>query len=199
MSRCGIVILAAGGSSRLGRSKQLLELHGQTLLQRSAHEALATSCRPIWAVLGAGSDEISRRVASIPVEILLNRNWQSGIGTSIRVGVAAAQAARLDAVVLMLCDQPMVTGAAIERLVKARARSGKPIAAAAYGGILGTPAIFAADLFGELLHLADHEGGKAVIARHAVEVEAVDLPEAATDVDTEADFSRLASRTDSIQ
>jgi molybdenum cofactor cytidylyltransferase len=199
MSHCGIVILAAGGSSRLGRPKQLLELAGKTLLRRAVDTALASSCRPVFVVLGSQSDELAGPIAGMPVTILFNPDWPSGIASSIRVGIAAARR-ESDAAVLMLCDQPFVTSAAIDRLVQRHEAGGKAICAAAYEGTLGTPALFDASLFGELLELSGQEGGKKIIQRHAAEVEGVDLPEAAADIDTEVDFIRaMKASPDSIQ
>jgi molybdenum cofactor cytidylyltransferase len=192
---CGIVILAAGGATRMGRPKQLLQLAGVSLLRRAAETALATSCRPIVVVLGANAEQATAEISGLSVSAVVNPNWQNGIGTSIRAGVAALLAGqqRPAAVALMLCDQPLILPAAIDELVRQQATSGKPICAARYSGTLGTPAVFAAKLFDELLALGDSEGGKAVIMRHAAETEAFDIPAAATDIDTEADFRRLSS------
>lgn len=198
MSDCGIVILAAGAASRMGKPKQLGKLCGVSLLRRCARTALATSRRPIHVVLGANAGALKPEIADLEVTPLINPDWVRGIGTSIRVGVAAA--AQCDAVVLLLCDQPLVTAGDIEQLVSERAKSGKPIAAAAYAGTLGTPAVFAAGLFGELLALSDEQGGKFVIQRHAAQVQPISIPQAAVDIDTEADFQRLlTSFPDSIR
>ena len=195
MSRCGVIILAAGGSSRLGRPKQLLEIEGRNLLRRSIATALGSQCRPIFVVLGAQFEQLKEQLASPisgqPITLLHNPIWANGIGSSIRVGIAAAEPL-CGAAVLVLCDQPMITGAAIDELVSRRIASGKLICAAAYNGTLGTPAVFDSSLFDELLQLGDDQGGKAIIQRHAADVEAMELPEATFDIDTEADFIRVA-------
>jgi len=189
----GIVILAAGASTRLGRPKQLLNFDGKTLLRRAAETALATNCRPVSVVTRSGAEALAREISSLPVQIVVNSDWDKGIGTSIRAGVKAIAESGLrpEAVVLMLCDQPLVTATAIDKLVRRWSASGKPICAASYSGTIGTPAVFAASLFAELLNLADSEGGKAIISRHACDVETMELAEAAMDVDTETDFLRL--------
>jgi len=199
MSRCGIVILAAGGSRRLGRPKQLLEKSGVSLLRRCISTAVATECQPIVIILGAASDTLTPLLANEPVTVRLNPHWASGIGTSIRAGVAALDS-KCDAAVLMLCDQPLITTQHISELIRLHTASGKPIAAAGYNQSVGTPAVFSSSLFGELLALSDDQGGKAVIRRHPDEVEEFNLPEAAIDIDTEDDFTRWsAAPPNSIQ
>jgi molybdenum cofactor cytidylyltransferase len=192
---CGIIILAAGASTRLGRPKQLLKFHGSTLLRRAAETALATRCRPVFVVLGSNAGELRREISSLPVSVLINPDWHNGIGGSIREGIRAISELipRPDAAALLLCDQPLVTASSIDELAARRAATGKLICAAKYSATLGTPAVFAAGLFDELLNLGDAEGGKSVIARHAAETEAMEIAEAAMDVDTEADFKRLSS------
>jgi molybdenum cofactor cytidylyltransferase len=198
MSQCGIVILAAGGASRMGRPKQLLPLQGVSLLRRAVETAWGTACRPIVVVLGANLEQIAPEISPLPVGIVLNPDWQRGIGTSIRAGVGAIAGSKPSpaAVVLMLCDQPLITAAQIDELVQRQALGGKPICAARYSGMNGTPAVFAACLFDQLLALRDDEGGKAVIARHAAEIDAMDLPSAAIDIDTPADFEKISSELD---
>jgi molybdenum cofactor cytidylyltransferase len=199
MSRCGIVILAAGEARRMGRPKQLLELHGQTLLRRCIDTAMTTNCRPIFVVLGANAERLAPPIQSLPVSVIVNPNWQAGIGTSIRAGVAAAKDL-CDEIVLLLCDQPLIRAEDIDQLVHQRAASGKLIAAARYSETLGTPAVFSAQVFDELLELGDNEGGKKIIQRRLADVEPLDLAAAAIDIDTEADFKSLLERPqDSIQ
>jgi molybdenum cofactor cytidylyltransferase len=194
MSRCGIIVLAAGASRRLGRAKQLLELDGVTLLRRAVQTALCTCGRPVVVVLGAQSEDFLAQLAGLSVHVVINANWEAGIGGSIRAGVAEIVAAQpaCDAALLMLCDQPLVGAEMLEELMRRQATTGKAICAAAYSGTVGTPVVFARNLFGELMQLADHEGGKVVIARHGDEVASVEIPQAALDIDTEADFARLA-------
>lgn len=193
MSSCGLVILAAGGSSRLGRPKQLIMLEGVSLLRRCALAAMDSGCRPIVAVLGAHADVLAAQLGGLSIDVVVNPHWKSGIGTSIRLGVSAVAAAQPapEAVALLLCDQPLVDGGMIAALVNGRIESGKAICAAAYSGTLGTPAVFGAGLFGELMRLDDDQGGKTVLMRHWGDVHSLSFPEAAIDIDTEEDVGRL--------
>ena len=83
----GLILLAAGGSTRLGSPKQLLEYGGRTLLRHAAETALATSCRPVLAVLGSGSVRLLEEIAGLEVHPVINPDWRTGMGSSIRRGV----------------------------------------------------------------------------------------------------------------
>jgi molybdenum cofactor cytidylyltransferase len=194
MSRCAIVILAAGGSTRMGSAKQSLEFQGETLLQRAVATAMASVCRPIVVVLGARANELQKQLDGLPVSVVINHQWADGMGTSIRCGVAAI--GPVDAVMIFLCDQPLITAQHLDQLVAAHFKSDKHITAAFYAGTAGTPVIFGSALFEELQALEDGQGGKALIHRHPEMVGHFPLPQAEMDVDTAEDFARLAKAVD---
>src|SRR5947199_10804400 len=89
MSHVGLLLLAAGGSARMGAAKQLLRCEGQTLLRRAAETALASVCRPVIVVLGARCDALRPELHGLPVEITENPDWALGMGSSISAGVQA--------------------------------------------------------------------------------------------------------------
>ena len=187
----GLILLAAGGSSRLGRPKQLLPYQGQTLLRRAALAASTSGCRPVVVVLGGASAECTRELAGLNVEITCNSAWEQGIGTSIRAGLQELQAAFVDAVVIQLCDQPRVDEIHLRMLVTEFERLDAAIVATDYGGHTGVPALFARRMFPALTALPDHEGARNVIQNHFGQVVRLLCPEAAIDVDTPEDFRRL--------
>ena len=189
--RIGVVLLAAGGSTRLGSPKQLLVYRGKTLLRHAAETALATNCRPVVAVLGSGAAALRAELAGLEVATVENADWGKGMGTSVRLGVASSGTAA-DAVLLMLCDQPLVTPVMLSRLVTAfRQNPDAGIAAAAYHGTVGVPALFARAHFDELLALPDDAGARSVLQRHRGYLLAVPMPEAAIDIDTREQYERL--------
>jgi molybdenum cofactor cytidylyltransferase len=186
-----VVILAAGESKRLGRPKQLVVWQGKTLLRRAAEVASESKCERVFCVLGAREEECRKELSGTRAEPIVNADFAKGIGTSIRNGAAACESADADAMLVMLCDQPNVTTATLGRLVDAwRARVGARGAASRYGDAIGVPAIFDRALFPELRVIGDDEGAKRVLTRHESDIAIVDAPEAAVDVDTEADLSR---------
>jgi len=191
----GLILLAAGGSSRLGHPKQLLPFQGRTLLRRAAQTALLSCCRPIVVVLGAQPDCLRPELAGMEVLITDNPAWEQGMGSSIRAGLVSLEVSAPEAigVVLMLCDQPLITSDALDALVQAHADTGSPLVASEYGGACGVPAFFSRALFPELRALPDAQGAKPIIAYHASETVALPLPAGIWDVDTAADYERLRS------
>jgi molybdenum cofactor cytidylyltransferase len=100
----------------------------------------------------------------------------------------------VDQVVLMLCDQPFVDASLLDQLITAKQTSGKGIVAAAYSNTLGVPALFEERYFEELLQLTGSDGAKKVIFKHQLEVQALDFPLGAVDLDTEEDVSQFLIR-----
>ncbi len=190
MPAIGLIILAAGGSTRLGTPKQLLEYGGKTLIRRAAETALATPFRPVIVVLGAEAARVKEALAGLDVLTIENPAWPSGMGSSIRAGMSLLRDA--DAVLLTLCDQPLIQPAHLEMLA-ASCVAGQPcsMAAASYQGAVGVPALFSRAHFEELSALADGEGAKRLLSRHASSLITVPLPAAAIDVDTREQYEAL--------
>src|SRR4030095_9390831 len=190
----GLILLAAGDSSRLGHPKQLLFYDNRTFLQHSLQVASASNAHPIVVVLGAYGDTIKREIESVDAHIVVNAEWQEGMASSIRYGVNALAQVNPSAegVVLMLCDQPYITTALLNSLIATHQASGKPIVACGYENTFGPPVFFHRNLFAELLQLRGDVGAKGVISQHANEVEVVLFPEGNIDIDTEADYQKLS-------
>lgn len=192
-SGVGAVVLAAGSSSRMGRPKQTLQFQGQTLIRRAALAALGAGCRPVVVVTGAHAGEAREELRGLDVREALNTLWETGMASSVRVGLAAvleADAATA-AVVLLLCDQPHVTHETVARLVAAHRAGGRPVVASQYAESFGAPALFGRTLFAELARLEGDSGAKQVIKRHEAEAHFVPFPAGEFDVDTAEDLSRL--------
>jgi len=189
----GLIVLAAGGSSRLGHPKQLLPYRGRTLLRHAAETALLSVCRPVIVVLGAQPDRLRPELSGLDVRVVDNPGWEAGMGSSIRAGLAALETASPDGagLVLMLCDQPLITPDSLDALVRAFDDTGSPLVASAYADTRGVPAFFSRALFPELRALPDAQGAKPIIMRHAANAIALPLPAGVWDVDTEADYNRL--------
>ncbi len=194
----GLLLLAAGGSSRLGQPKQLLPYRGRTLLRHAAETALLSLCRPVVVVLGAQPDRLRSELTGLEVLIADNPAWEQGMGTSIRAGLAAlgTSAPEGAGVVLMLCDQPLIAPASLDALIQSHLDTGSPLVASEYGGTRGVPAFFSRALFAELRALPDAQGAKPILARHASETIALPLPAGVWDVDTAADYERLVLEED---
>src|SRR5688572_18359450 len=85
----GLILLAAGASIRLGHPKQMLIYNGQTLLQYSLQTALASRAHPVIVVLGSNADTLKKEIENIKVQVVINEQWEKGMGSSIQTGVKA--------------------------------------------------------------------------------------------------------------
>lgn len=186
----GAVILAAGGSTRLGRPKQLVQYRGETLVFRAARTACAVGCAPVIVVAGDEWERIEKELSPLGVELRIHAEWRRGIGSSIRAGVAhaLALAPSLDALVLMVCDQPFVTTEVLTALLTARAKTQKRAIACTYAGTVGVPVLFDRTLFPQLTALPDEQGAKHLLAAHSGEMSRVEFPQGIIDIDTEPDL-----------
>ncbi|HWT80923.1 MAG TPA: nucleotidyltransferase family protein [Candidatus Acidoferrum sp.] len=196
LSTIPIIILAAGASTRMGVPKQLLRHRGRTLLGHAVEAALGSTCRPIIVVLGANAEQIQPEIGGLSVHIVRNAHWAEGLSSSIRAGIEAVAGGPdpPEAVVLAVCDQPLVRSEDIQALVAAFRSTNRPIIASQYAGTLGVPALFARSVFPELLGLAGDRGAKQVIQRNAAAVWPVLCPHGANDVDTLEDWNAICSQ-----
>jgi molybdenum cofactor cytidylyltransferase len=200
-TQIGAVILAAGGSTRLGQPKQLLRYRGETMLRRTANVALSAGCDPVIVVLGSEANSMRKELPDMSVGIVVNENWLEGMSSSIRSGILAldgmASHGQTDAALLMLCDQPLIDSNAVKRLARCYQQGRKLIVASRYRlhdeEIFGVPAIFARGLFSELKNLHGDAGAKSIIMGHHRASAFIPLPGAAFDIDTFADYHRLKS------
>ena len=192
--RTGIIVLAAGASVRMGTPKQLLDIGGVSLVQRAAQAAIDSECHPVVVVLGARAELIRPELDGLAVHVVVNFEWSAGLCTSIRCGLKKllTLTPEIEGVVLLLADQPEVTGEALRKLTEAQKKSG--LVAARYHGVLGTPAFFSREYFDELRQLDGPSGARSLLERHRARVVAVELPEAGRDLDTPADLAAFANR-----
>lgn len=193
--RVAAIVLAAGGSRRIGAPKQLLRIDGESLVRRAARTALASCCNAVFVVVGAHSDAILADLEGLAFTRVDNPSWREGIASSIRAAIAVvARNDSVDAALLMLADQPSVTSALLDRLVSELNLRHGELVACAYGETVGAPALFARRYFPELQRLRGDRGAKSVLLGHADAVVRVPFPAAAVDVDTLADYHRLTRR-----
>ena len=198
MPNIAAVILAAGNSSRLGQPKQLLQFHGQTLVQRIVDAAEEAGCSPIVVVIGSDKDKVVREVKRTNAVIVENLNWNDGMGTSIRIGVQRLIdiAPNVGAIVLLVCDQPLVDSNTIEQLIALGENTKKAIVASSYAGTLGVPAVFDRSCAEELLALDDGSRAKPFIFSNHERVSEFPFPKGEIDIDIAADYERLCLSED---
>lgn len=192
-SNFGIVLLAAGASSRFGQPKQLLQYKGKSLLQHDILVAEDSIARYVVVVLGAGADVLTKEINQTKTHVVVNEHWEEGMASSIRCGVEALIeiAPGIDGTILMVCDQPYVTSPLLNDLITAQQKSGKKIITCSYANTFGPPALFHRSTFDELLQLEGDIGARKVVEQHADEVGVVLFPKGNVDIDTKEDYEKL--------
>lgn len=189
----GIVIIAAGESSRLGSPKQLVLWRGRPLIRHTARVALDARLGPVAVVLGAAEATCRAALEGMPVRTILNPSWSSGVGGSIATGVTSMIANHPDGIIVMLCDQPLIDSVHLRKLADELKRNGNGIVATRHGGTNGAPALFAADTFPHLRCLRGNQGVRSIL--HGTPMLSwVPCPGAACDLDTPEDLIRLRKR-----
>ncbi len=193
----GVVILAAGSSSRLGHPKQLVEFQNKTLLQHVIDAAVPFKFMPSVLVLGAHADEIRKSTDLNNFTVLHNDNWSEGIASSIRLGVSESITLNnsLNGILFLLSDQPFVTTELVERLIQNHTEGNQPITACVYKENTGVPAIFGRNFFSQLTDLKGDVGAKKIIAQNSDRINPIVFEDGSFDVDTAEDHKRLLNKT----
>ncbi len=192
MDETVIIILAAGNSSRMQKPKQLLPYHDRSLLVHTIKEA-QKSLMPVVVVLGANSKEIMADINDMEADVVVNKNWESGMASSIRAGVERARAinTKIANCILAVCDQPYISSLLFQELVDQKTVSGKKIVASSYADTLGTPALFDKKYFDDLLNLQGDHGAKNLLQKYHLAVTSVSFEKGDIDVDTKSDYEQL--------
>lgn len=180
--KLGVVLLAAGRSERFGSNKLLADLDGRPLICRALEAARAVPAEVACVV--TGSEEIASLACAYGWNVIANPNAHLGQAHSIHLGVLAMQT--MDAVLLMVGDQPRLTDESLVRLVSDFQTSGKGIACLRDETHIGNPAVFAKAYFPALLALAGDRGAKGILRAHESDLLVVDClqPGELADADT---------------
>ncbi len=191
------VVLAAGSSSRLGRAKTLLPHKGRPLICGVVAAVGVVCDAGVTVVTGAGQPAVTAALTDMTdspgvLNCVHNAQWQAGMGSSLATGVryVATHLPEAKAVLLMLCDQPGVGAHQLAALAQLwHAKPDLP-AVAAYAETFGAPAVFPRSWFERLMSLDDDQGARALL-RHCPDLQLLDMPEAAADIDTIDDLYLL--------
>jgi molybdenum cofactor cytidylyltransferase len=193
IQHCSIVILAAGSSSRLGQPKQLLQYKETVLLQRAIDTALQSGVENILVILGAEKDKILKELNTVGITIVFNDQWQEGMASSIRKGIASSLSLfpETDGILFMVCDQPFADAPLLQSILHMQKNNGNPIVACRYGEVTGTPALFHKSVFAELMTLKGDTGARKILLNHRENLGVVNFEEGSADIDTIADYENL--------
>ena len=188
------LLLAAGGGRRLGgRPKALLPHRGRPLAEHAVATLRAGGCDPVHVVLGAAADDVREQAALDGCVVTVNPDWEAGMGSSLRAGLAALAGTEAAAALAFLVDQPGIGAAAVAR-VRAAYASPASLVAAAYDGERGHPVLFGREHWAGIAASANGDrGARAYLREHAAAVRLVECGDVAEayDIDTEADLRHL--------
>jgi molybdenum cofactor cytidylyltransferase len=183
------LVLAAGGSKRMGRPKQVLPFGETTLLDAVLDSARSFGFDQLVVALGGAIDEVRARVNLTGADVAVNDAFGEGCSSSIAAAMSAVDP-RCDVLVLMLGDQPGVSAETVWLLLAGRRR--RPFAVCRYEDGLGHPIAFARSVFPDLEALHGDKGVWKLLDQRASEVRAVSVPgRIPRDIDTWEDYEAV--------
>jgi molybdenum cofactor cytidylyltransferase len=183
------VVLAAGGSRRMGTQKLLLPFGGSTIVETVVRAALEASLQGAVVVLGADEDRVREKLAPYPVTFTVNADWERGMLSSVKTGFEALPE-RATAAVVMLGDQPFVKPETIDELVARYRETRKGIVLPVHGGRRGHPVLIDAKYKAEIVALGPEGTLRDIVHAHAGEILEVEIddPDILRDIDTPEDY-----------
>ena len=189
------IVLAGGGSQRYGKTKQLLNWQGESLVVHTAKTALKAGLDPVKVVTGADHREVRRAVAHLPVDTVHNPAWEEGQSTSVQAGLKALSS-RVGGALFLLADQPHIPPELVKALRAAHAESHAPIVATMVEGQRANPVLFDRKVFPDFQSLRGDVGGRVLFERYQPLYVPWKDPVITLDVDTPGDFRRLKEIVD---
>ena len=186
------IVLAAGGSERMGRPKQLLSWKGSTLIQYIVSTVINAGLDHTVVVLGAYEERVREELHSLPVEIVVNPQWEAGQSTSLQAGISAIPK-NSGSVLFFLVDQPYLSETLIRSLVERHAETLSPIIAPIVAGQRGNPVLFDRSTFDDFLTIHGDAGGRQIFSRYQVSWITWHDEAILFDIDTDEDYRRLRS------
>ena len=184
------VILAAGSSSRMGQSKQLLKIKSESLLRRTIKTVVDSDVDQVVVVLGSNQQTHQKEIVDLPIQIIYNEKWEKGMGSSIKSGVKFVKDnfQRCESILFAVCDQPRLTADHLKKIIQAFHSENKSIIASHYSNSPCVPALFDRSMFEKLLKIDDQHGAKKIIQDYSKSAHLLDFPGGEVDLDTPNDW-----------
>lgn len=189
------IILAAGGSRRMGQPKLLLHWHGEPLIRWVARLALSARCAPVVVVTGSDAEHIQHALNDLPLHYVHNPAWATGQSTSVKTGVNALPG-YVDAAIVLLGDQPQIPLYVVQQIMRIyrEEKPEEPILIPAVNGKRANPVLLTRAVFEPLTRLDGDAGARAIFSRYPVRLIPIDEPDLLLDVDDPEDYRRLMEK-----
>ena len=193
MKGIAVLILAAGAARRMNQAKMLLPVGHSTILQSIINQSKTIHPDAICVVTGFYQAEIMEKILDDQLLFVYNERWQEGMSASIKKGLSHVVSLHpeLKAVLILVADQPYITGALLQEMIALQSRSNKGIIAARYRGINGTPVLFTQNHFSNLAKLSGDKGARSILLQHPDDLLTVDFSLGEIDIDTEDDYKKF--------
>jgi molybdenum cofactor cytidylyltransferase len=190
--RISAIILAAGGSSRMGRPKQLLPLGASTVLAKTIETVRSAAVDELVLVLGAHAEAIRQQLPPEGLKVVMNPAYQQGMATSLCAGLAAVDE-QSDAALIVLGDQPFIRPQTFNQIITEYRRARAQIIIPTCQGNRGNPVLLDRALFPEVMALEGDIGCRAIFPNHLEEIVKVEVEDAGIlqDLDRPEDYDRL--------
>lgn len=192
------IVLAAGMSRRMGTPKQLLRLSGKTILQHTLENVRASNVAEIVLVLGHEAESVEKETSTDGIKLVRNPEYQQGMGTSLRTGLAALNA-DAKAALIVLADQPFVGPETLNQLVACHQKLNPQIVIPTYNGFRGNPVLLDRSVFAELQGLSGDVGCRAIFGNHTENIHKLAVNDIGIllDIDSQEEYQKL--KADAVQ
>ena len=196
MNQIAIVVLAAGSAKRMGQSKQLLPWGDSTLLDSAIKNALSANADNFFVVLGAYKNEIEEKIDLSKTIVLINKNWQQGLGCSIALATLEIdhKYPDINAVLFVLADQPFISSFHLNAMIELHNKDKEAIIITKKDDYRGVPVLFPKKFFSELMLLFNDEGAKQIIIKNKTQVKEVSTEDNIADIDTFKSYITLHNK-----
>ena len=180
----------------MGQPKQLLPWQGGTLLSHAIEKSLQLKQLKTFVILGAHFQTIKKEIAHFPITIIHNKDWDSGMGTSIRSAITyfLGNSLHFKAVLITLVDQPLIDVVHMGNLLSEFSKNKDMIIATIIKKKVGVPAIFPSSCFVELADLTEDYGARYILRKYKHMVISIEGEDKVEDIDTIEQYQSLLDR-----
>ena len=182
------ILLAAGGSKRMGAPKQLIDIKGRSLIRHMAKMALHSNIDGLTVVLGAFRENLLPELINLPLNTVINPDWKKGMGASLKTAMHVVFPEQ-EGIMIMVCDQPYLTADILNQLIKEFQENPEKIVTSAYANTVGTPAIFGNAYFEAIKEISDDQGARSLFDQFSDQVISIPFPKGDFDLDTPEDLA----------